>query len=96
MPLHSQEWGKGGPRGGGGWESTPAWTRGLKSKFDPYPSREHQVKAVPGRPALQDLAKRLWGEATSIPLGLGVPRSIIQIQSFSLKAKVRMEARAFL
>ena len=96
MSPHSQEWEKGGPGGGDGRESTPAWTRGLESKLDPFASREHQVKAVPGRPALQDPAKWLWGEAPGSPLGLGVPRSIIQIQSFSLKAKVRMEARASL
>ena len=44
-------------------ESIPDWTRGLESKVGPWPPREHQVKAVPGRPALWDLLSDL-GEAT--------------------------------
>lgn len=55
-----------GTPGLGGGRSAPLQTTGLESKLSPCPSREHPVKAVPGRPVVQDLVSDL-GEATGAP-----------------------------
>lgn len=71
-------------------ESTPAWTRRLRASLTPAPPESIRPgcgQCLGGQPCRTVLSDR--GRSHQHPLGLGVPRSIIQIQSFSLKAKVR-------